>query len=718
MAEDNLPEGAIPVEDFDPGQTSQSPSRAPSQASSQSGPGQLPPGAVPADQFVSDQNQYSSPLEQLKTTAEQVASGATLGLSKVAETKILGVKPEAIAGREAANPINSFLSNIGGGAASFELTGAAGALRGLGSVASRIAGGAGAGAVIGGVSRANDDWSQNKPLDAQKIAASAGIGALLGSAGSALGEGIKYKFGTPLAEGATKPIENTPSTASFELQNSGGEAPSLTNTTPEPVQDIPKTLGIKPSSLEEIDQALKRSKYDGSALDLPAKAELQDAISRVPLENPVNPAQLDSLNSQAERNVYQIAKESSGDIADKLARYEALQKNELVNQAQKTIQDISPGSEPEPNAYKAGQNAIDAFTDQYQDEKNALTPIFKSLKSAPLNADLLPDAVSKMTEAVPGIANMFDTTGGELGIKPYKTSWGIDKATYNATKEAVNSLSGEDSSLQTLWNVRKGLDQHIDVLAQGQAPQEIRALKAGLMDLMQESSGNPEIREAFKRYAINEQQRAVIEKAFGAGVGTPEFGALSKIKPENITDRIFANTATTNAAKQILPKEQFNVMLANWLAEAKATATDKGAFSSNKFGSFLRKNQYSLESAFSENPEQFQKLKDLTTIMRILPDAPSINPSGTAKTVMGMLKNLDLHNITYEGLIASIPKKIIEKSNNYLQSQKLNQALAGQASQNAAQTALKNHVSGINSKIERGIKALFIGGGAQSRKAE
>src|SRR6202000_415126 len=104
-------------------------------------------------------------------------------------------------------------------------------------------------------------------------------------------------------------------------------------------------------------------------------------------------------------------------------------------------------------------------------------------------------SIARMTQAVPGIANMFDTAEGAINIRPYKTAWGIDKATYNAVKDAVDGIQGEPNSLQTLWNVRKGMDQHIDVLAQGQAPSEIRALKSALMDQMQDSTGNPAIRD-------------------------------------------------------------------------------------------------------------------------------------------------------------------------------------------------------------------------------
>jgi ADP-Ribosyltransferase in polyvalent proteins len=659
------------------------------------------------DQLQDDSQTYGSPTEMAKTALEQGLSGATLGASKVLETHgipALGIPaittPEAIAGREAANPITSSVSNIAGTAGAILGTGGLGALGEGAGIAARVGLNALEGAGIGGISTANDDWSQNKALDAQKIAANAGLGSLLGGVGGVIGEAFKPKA---LTEVPTSISDQAASAADTAANASG------------PPVKVPEVKGVQPSSYDDIVNRVKEAKVNGTAEPLPAQTELDDALSRIGMENPVNPLQRDSLASQEANDVYQTAKEAPGELGNNLKNYEALQKNELVNKTNSTLSDLSPSGEPISDAYQGGKQAIDAFTNQYQAERDSLSPLFQSLKTLPVQGELLPDSISRMTQAVPGIANMFDTAGDAINIRPYKTAWGIDKATYNAVKDAVNGLQDEPNNLQTLWNVRKGLDQHIDVLAQGQAPQEIRSLKAALMDQMQDSTGNPNIRDAFRRYAINEQQRQVIEKSFGASVGTPEFGQISKVKPEMIGDKIFGNTATVQAAKNILPQNDFNSILANWLSEGKAAATDKGAFSANKFGSFLKRNQDALGIAFQDQPEALQRLKDLTTIMRILPDAPSINPSGTAKTLSRMIlgHTPDLHNITWEGMLASIPKKIASEIGDRLKMNELNQYLSGQALKNSQQVSLKNHVFSVSDKIDKGVKALFAGSGSQ-----
>lgn len=155
---------------------------------------------------TTDRGESESTLGQVKTAAEQFASGATLGASKVLETKgipALGIPPlttpEAVRAREEANPGIATLGNIAGTGATLLGTGGLGAAaKGLG-LAARVGLAAAESGIIGGVNQATDDWSQNKPLDAQKIAATAGTSALLGPL---LGETLaatKYQLGTPLA---------------------------------------------------------------------------------------------------------------------------------------------------------------------------------------------------------------------------------------------------------------------------------------------------------------------------------------------------------------------------------------------------------------------------------------------------------------------------------------------------------------------------------------
>jgi hypothetical protein len=651
------------------------------------------------DQAAESQSdtQYGGAIEGAKALAEQAASGATLGASKVLETKLGITTPEAIAGREAEHPALSALGNVGGTAALIYGTGGLGGLGEGAGVLGKIGLGAAEGAGIGGVNQITDDWSQNKALDAQRIAASAGLGAILGGTGSALAEGASAAWKSFRGVKAELP------------ETAGAGAPPVSPS---------ETTGVQPTSIQDIVNRVSAAKADGSAVELPQQAVLRDSISRVPMENPVNPLQMDSLASQEARDVYGAAKEMPGTVGQALTNYEGLQKQELVRKVLGTIQDISPGADLTPDAVKGGQAAIDAFSDQYQGEKKALIPALDSFKTQTFSngIDHLPGMVEAMTNAVPGVSNMFDTAGADISILPYKTSFGIDRVTYNAVKDAVESLQENPETVRDLLNIRNGLKQNVNALDQGPGASQIGAMGKSVLDYIQNTAENPEIRDVLRKYAINEQQRGVIEKSFGASVGSPEFGSISKIKPEYIGDKIFGNTATVTAAKSILPPEQFQKILANWMTEKMATVMDNGAFHSNKYASFLKNNQDALNVAFSDNPNALKRLHDLTTIMRILPDAKSINPSGTAKTLLRMVGDMKLHDMTWEGMLASIPQKAMGKIQESLQMRDLNQRLAGTAAKSNMSEILQKRASETSANIAKATKAIFQGAASESRK--
>lgn len=660
--------------------------------------------SIPADQFVSDedmqQERYGTPQQQTIAAIESLSRGASFGLSDKLLTET-GTPAEDIRGRMEANPITSAVGNIAGSVKTLGLipigaTAEAALAPKVGALAARGLGYGAEGAALGAGNTITDQALGDTRINASKVLSDLGMGFAFGSGLGLLSKGIEA---TPAL--FKKASIEAPS--SLESAIDGTAANSVIDA-PEP------SMGLKPTSIDEIQARVKDAAYRGEGIEMPAKNVLEDAASRVEMLNPIHPLQLESLNNQSARDLYKTAIEMPGKEGDALRGYEALQKQELVKQTQNTIKNLALEAKLTSDATEAGNQAIDIFKDQYQTEKDLLSPAFEAIKKTDIgNIDHLPGVLNKMTDAVPGVARMFNTEGSTVSIKPYKTSWGIDKATYSAVKQAVESLEeAGPKSFEELSNIRKGLDQNIDILAKGQAPQEIMALKKSMMDYMQdvlqgaEGSQATDVRELFKRYAINEQERGVIEKAFGASVGSPEFGAISKIKPEMISDRIFANTATTKAAKNILPQDKFQHLLGNWMSEQIEKVTDKGAFSSNKFGSFLKKNADVLNEAFANNPQALTRLKDLNNIARILPDSTSINPSGTAKTLLGILKAHSLGDF-----IGNIKGYAAEKLQQKIINEKLNAALAGKADQATKLSVIKRTIEKTNEKIEKGAKAIF-----------
>lgn len=688
-------------------------------------------------------------------TLEGLGQGATFGASTGLETA-LGVSPEAIAARQEVNPVANFAGNLLGTGAVTALTGGIaspielGIFKGLAqtglatvgekalieqiasgvltakqtaaaietlksgttalSTAARIGGFAAEGAAYGAGTSLHEKFLGDPEALGQKLISNVGFGALLGGGLGAMSKGLEA-----LTAGRKVIPENLELPTGDVIEQA---VPEVKNT----VFDYEPKTGLSPSSVEDIANKVEQAKERGINLQLPAAKVLDDASSRVSdLEFPVHNLQRESLIDQNARDLYKKVLEMPGKDAQAIRDYEALQKNEITSKIDKSIENLTP-NETFSDAVKGGEKTSEIFTKQYQAEQAELGPMFEHMKSleTPDPFNHIPGVIEAFTDALPKISRMFDSTGEELKIKPYISSWGIDESTYKAAKQAIKALQAEPASMEELWDIRRKLDQHVNILAQGQAPTEIRALKARMMDYMQAqadkialSSDNPEtikMRDFFRRYAINEQQREVIEKIFGASVGKPEFGQISKINSEYINDNIFRKTANVKAAKNILG-ENFNEVLSNWLAEQREKVTDKGAFSSNKFGTFLKKNSEVLNEAFADKPEILQRIKDLTDIGRILPDSVSINPSGTAKTLWGILK---AHSIP--DLLSNMKEFGSEKLYDLKINQKVNEILAGKQENASKLSTIKNMTDKVTDKINTLTKGIFSGKGSELKK--
>jgi hypothetical protein len=675
--------------------------------------------------------------EQAKALLHSTESGFTLGGSDVAQKYLLPkilpeslrTTPEELASEQKQFPITSLAGNMIGSTGLIAATGGLGAVAkagqtvglaakalGLGNlaekavIAGKVAAGLGEGAILSAGNVASEAALGDPDMNMQKALSHIGWGTLIGGSIPIVGKGLSNVWGK------FKSLGNFATDTEAQAAKLG--SPGSTETTEgvpiPPVAEAPRAAGIQPTTIEDIQAKVNAAKTDGISLELPQKAELLDAVSRVPMKYPVNPLQLESLSDQTSRNAYNVAKEIGGKEGEALNAYEQLQKiDDLIPQTEKTIQSLAPEAELTPDAYKGGTRANEIFTDKYQSLKNEEGPkigTFRALSGEGFDHQV--GVVNALSEKLPGLSQMFDSNGEKLAIRPYSTSMSITHGTYSAVKEAFNSLEENPQKFDSLFNIRDGLSEHVNLLTSGKTQSQIMALKSGFMDYMQnmiDKSGLPELRDTMRKYAINEAQKGVIEKNFGASVGAPEFGQISKIKPENIGDNIFRNTATTQAAKNILGDKEFGEILGNWLTENKAKVTDKGAFSSNKWASFLKRNQDSLNIAFKDKPEMLQALRDHATIMRILPDAPSINPSGTAKTLLGIVKGLKGKGVGELAMAGAeyLGEHTIGKIQKQVDLANLNNKLAGRAGNDSVINGIKKIADKATDKISSAASSVF-----------
>lgn len=716
---------------------------------------ELPPG------FQLDEEKYGGVTGSLKAAALGAARTMSLSGSDVALTKTGLMKPEDIRGFEETNPVSNFVGEglglagahlYGVGEAEDAINAAKLAVKAAratgnaaeiakasetysavknvmgagdilnpvkaiskvgGKVSEAVGGGikglAAAGSTEGALFGAGSAVSEQALGDPDNVAESLmhhmGLGSLIGGGlGTTLGVGIKAISKVPEVLGAASKIYKKASSAVDQIL---ADVPRGTA----PVIDPVLPAGVKPSSIEDLQARAAKAIAAGEDVGLPERQSLLEAASRVEMENPVTPMQADSLGSQGKRDEYRILKEMPGEYRDLLQKNEALQKQELVRKTDQAIAEIAPGYTPTSDAVEGGQRAAKTFTDVIEGNRKELGPKIGELKQS--NGEFtkvyhLPGVVQALVDENPKLANIFDTEGKEIALKKWDAGMGITKQAYRNIKDAVDAIKKYPTDFEKLFDIRKSLADGLNPLIADDTTKVLTSAKKAMMDyiqdIIQKEAPNEEVREWFKRYAINEENAKIIEKKFGAQIGTDNFRSAARSKPsEKILDNIFKDTESVKAAQAILSPEDFHKMLADHMAEQRALVTTDGHLSSKNFyNRSLKGNQDALKVAFAYQPELHQKIKDLNTIMRILPDVVSVNPSGTAKTFLGSLRGK-----TAMDVLNNIKEYGLEKWEHQKLTDELNQRLAGTADKVQAISVLEKIQNKVDRQITSGAKDIF-----------
>jgi hypothetical protein len=662
--------------------------------------------------------------QQLLGGAEALARGRTLGGSDVALTQLSKSSilpdfitkeftPERIKERQDTNPITSLVGSTVGSIPTVAAMGTLAGAAGAGALGAEALTGAG----LGAGNAISEAALGDENLNAEKLLAHVGLGAAIGTGFGALAKAIKavpaiYKT---IRGAASEPSEGAlEGNAATVLQPEAGQPG-------EPIVNVP--TGSKATTYEELRKQVEDVKKYGGAENfavLPQKEEAQKAAEALESEMtiPFTDMQINSLNSQDARLAYKTTLEVPGENGQVLRDSLVGQKKDLNRILDKTIDQIAPGYEPTTNAAEAGERASNLLTEQIQGVRDKIGPAIRQIKDTPLGEmDHLPGMIDYLTDssespyANPKIANMFETSGDSISVKPYTTSMGIDRGTYRALKEAVTSLEENPNDFEKLFDIRKGLSQNIDVTKLGDAAKEIGQAKAAMMDYIQDAvqSMDPDqaVRETFKKYAQNEANANLIEKTFGAEIGSGNFRSLAKGKAEeSILKKIFANSATTQAVKDILPPEAFQKILADHIAVIKDEVTKQGEFSANRFMSKIGKgtSKYAIDEAFLNQPEVYNKLKTVLTGMQSFTDDLPINPSGTAKTLLQAIYS----GIEHKG---TLPKELYDFGRatlgKYHDRAEINAQLAGAQRQNAQLKTIQGIIKKVSSDISQGAKSIF-----------
>lgn len=617
----------------------------------------------------------------LKAMAAGAARSATFGASDVGLAKSGAVDPETLNQLKERHPLANTIGEIGGIAGalltggSSEAAGAAGAATegaGMlsrlanpvkavselghkagtliatpeaGSIASRIArqaASAGLGSAVEGsvygLGQSVSEYGLGDPdLNGQKIMANMGYGALLGGGlGAAIGGTLR---GIGEMRGFAPHVEETALRAQIHSDAMNAGLPD------QPVGPI--------QSFQDVADRVKNADLPAisdEAGALPAKERLLEINAALgdsnpefnpdgPFPLPAHNIQIQSLNSPYVRDMYKTFLESGSEDAQNLQKFESGQKSSAVKWLNNSIRQLSPEGAVITDVSKAGQDLVDHFKTQYEAEKKEIAPLFKKIDDAAVNSvSNTQDIVDRLEQSFPEVSKYLTRTEDGLKLQPYEDTMGIGDKTYSQINKLVKAVNKPDLTIGELRNLRENMRDSIDWLGSRKSAGEITQLRKSLMDYIEDQVQKVEpdlkVRDAFKRYAVNEGNREVIESMIGGKLDN-KAGFAKTINPEDVLKGVFSDTASVNAAKQILGQKEFDKALANYLAVQAKSATDvaRNGFSSAKFATFLKGKQPELMAAFAEKPHVLNRLGALTDFMRILPDSPSVNPSGTAKTL-------------------------------------------------------------------------------------
>ncbi len=593
-------------------------------------------------------------------------------------------------------------------------------------------------------------------VNAHHVMAELGMGALVGGifgvaadgVGAGLGKliprratadatetALRSEIGDQTAQAMSEPAAGAVQPGDAAVQGNAAPSPDAPNAAPAQPDGTP---GVTPEAVQpqSVQDMVNRVKSGGSSVEMPQKDVViaAEKLLAPELTYPMSRPQIDAMSDPEAYRVYQGYRESNTPDGVALRDYEAKQKEESVNLLNATVDNVAPGAKITADPAEAGNRVVDGFTDQYEAEQKATGKLFNQFDEIAPNVKVSGlDVIKAINQVIPDSEKMLKVQDGAMQLQPYSAAeMGISKSTYDAVAHIFKPLTENELTVAGLRNLRGTLDDYVTAApgSKGYSSQlsQIGGLKKNLMDVMASKIDQvaPELnaRSFFKRYAANQEGRGVIEKLLGGSI-SEKAGILKQIAPEKVGDRLFRDTVAVTAAKKILPDATWNEARANYLAEQVAKFTDKGAFRSQPFASWLKKNSSELSVAFADKPEVLQKLNALADRMRILPDAPSINPSGTAKTsdllqkiaMIGKLGYGMSHPVAGAGMLAGkLLETVSQRMESAVTSARLADAMAGRSSIAEKETQygtlkrIENASKSVSQKIQNSMETFFKGG--------
>jgi hypothetical protein len=393
---------------------------------------------------------------------------------------------------------------------------------------------------------------------------------------------------------------------------------------------LPGLKGGAKGTFDEMEQTMKNSTLN-LPTELPQAAEVKMAESVLPdLHHKVSPIQKSMYSDKQTQTMVGALRQTPSKEGQALVRYEQAQKAELTSKLKTELEKLNGGKPPRLTPEETGQAVTEAANAIYNAEKKALKPVFDQIDGAPVRA-----AKSHLASLRMRIGNSFNYLKGVsfgpggVVLPKYSAELGISRPNYALLSDAVSALNKPNLDVKGLRGIRETLRQSLDMNSQG--AEVINQFRKGVLDhivdIVEEVSPNVNVSQSMRRWAVNESNRDTFEKIVGGSLDS--FGSKKAI-PEKIISRMFNNTTAVKLAKEIFGPEQLNGFLSDYVAQSMSKFTDKGVFSPQQFSKWIKTQGPAVREAFVDNPQSLQRITGISDLMRLIPDAPPANPSGTA----------------------------------------------------------------------------------------
>lgn len=478
--------------------------------------------------------------------------------------------------------------------------------------------GAKGGAIIGAVSNPNEA-PEESGLNIVGRAKNAAMGAGIGGALGGVAGGLIGKYSRP--------------NAAIPEETAGPSEP------PGP----PST----PTNVKDIQSQVKEFKKSGGTTDLPTGQMLNDIVDRNPdLVKPIPGFHEKMLSSKADYEKLRTLVESPTDAGESIRNYEQMMKSDADS---KMSDFISKKAGRDPlDKMEAGDQLMNDVLAKYNQTKDELAPVFKQFQDMQLpKQKIVPEIREQVANDIPKLKNYLNVNEdtGSLELKPFTPKMGITSESHAVLSKVVDALNSKQLSFEDMQNIREYLRQSMDPI-NPKATKVLGDARKSLLDYMDTLVGERseakqiaqgkgpyevkplDVRGTFKSYAQNEKNLDQVETIIGGKL--ENFDQLITARPERVLDRIFSSPTNIKVMRNVLGEEKVGQLGADYLNNLVERSTDKGILRSQRLSSFIKQKEYSLKEALS--PKDFQRASDLTDYMRLVPDTPSANPSGTARS--------------------------------------------------------------------------------------